>query len=402
MTEVFVHGSVWLKGTDPYYFMRHIENTACNFPHVNSFDPYILYPGGGSGPGYRPFFVWFVAGIAWIIGLGSPSLHTIDLVGTYIPPILATLTIIAVYFIGKALFNRWVGLLSAALLAILPGEFLNRSLLGFTDHHVMDSLLFTTSILFFILAIKQAKEREISFTHLLHKDWSAVTRPLIYAALAGIFLGLHFLSWKGVLLLVFIISVWLIIQFIIDHLRGKSTDYLCIAGVLYFFIAFIMYLIHFGKAGVATVYGASLVIAILMPVVLSIVSHLMAKKAIRPVYYLPALVVLAGISFAIFHAVNPSLLQSMLGRFSPFTPGGASLTILEVQPLLFPYGHFSWQIAWLNFRTSFFISFVSLGLLIYVSIKEESADKTLFLVWSIATLAAALCKVPCQEGNEGC
>ena len=158
MTEVFVHGSVWLKGTDPYYFMRHIENTACNFPHVNSFDPYILYPGGGSGPGYRPFFVWFVAGIAWIIGLGSPSLHTIDLVGTYIPPILATLTIIAVYFIGKALFNRWVGLLSAALLAILPGEFLNRSLLGFTDHHVMDSLLFTTSILFFILPLNKLRK----------------------------------------------------------------------------------------------------------------------------------------------------------------------------------------------------------------------------------------------------
>ncbi|GAI16774.1 unnamed protein product, partial [marine sediment metagenome] len=59
---------------------------------------------------------------------GSPSPHTIDAVGAYVPAILGTLTIIPVYFIGKELFNRWVGILAAALVAILPGEFLNRSL----------------------------------------------------------------------------------------------------------------------------------------------------------------------------------------------------------------------------------------------------------------------------------
>jgi len=163
--QVFVHGSVWFRGTDAWYYMHHIENLAHHFPHINSFDPYMLYPGGGGSPA-RPFFEWLVASIAWLIGLGSPTPHTIDVVGAYVPPILGTLTIIAVYFIGKELFNHWVGLLSATLAAILPGEFLNRSLLGFTDHHVAESLFTTVTILFLTLAIKRARENQISFAHL--------------------------------------------------------------------------------------------------------------------------------------------------------------------------------------------------------------------------------------------
>lgn len=388
--QVFVHGSVWFQETDAHYFMRHIENAVHNFPHINSFDPYVLYPGGGSGPG-RPFFVWLVAGIAWLAGLGSPTQHTIYVVGAYVPPILGTLTIITVYFIGKELFNRWVGLLSAALLAILPGEFLYRSLLGVTDHHVAISLLFTAAMLFFILAIKRARERQISFTHLLHRDWSTIAKPLIYASLAGIFLGSHFLSWRGALLLVFVLSVYLVIQFIIDHLKGKSTDYLCITGSLCFLIAFIVYLLYFGKGEASSMYGASLVIATLTPIALSIISRLMARKAVKPIYYVPILVGIAAISLAVFHGLNPSLLDSMLSMFGRFMPGGLSFTILETQPLLFlPDGRFTLQRAWFDFTTSFFISFISLGLLIYASIRRESPDRTLLLVWSVTTLVAAL------------
>jgi len=387
--HVFVHGAVWFRGTDAWYHMRHIENLVYNFPHVNSFDPYMLYPGGGGGPG-RPFFDWLVAGIILLISHGSPNPQIIDAVGAYAPAILGTLTIIPVYFIGKELFNRWVGVLSAALIAILPGEFLNRSLLGFTDHHVAESLFSTVAILFLILAIKRARERQITFTQLLHRDWPTITRPLIYTLLAGIFLGIYLLSWAGALLFVFIIFVWLVVQFIIDHLRGKSTDYLCIIGTLSFFIAFLMLLPILGKGGLSGINGASLIIAIVVPVVLSALSYFMVRKALKPVYYLPALLGLAAISLAVFHAANPSLLSSMLSKFGIFTPAGASLTILEVHPILLPYGHFSLQIAWLNFATSFFIYFISLGLLIYASSKEETADKTLFLVWSIVMLVAVL------------
>ncbi len=387
--QVFVHDAVWFRGNDAWYHMHHIENLLHHFPHINSFDPYMLYPGGGGGPG-RPFFDWLVAGIIWLVSLGSPSPHIIDAVGAYLPAILGTLIIIPVYFIGKELFNRWVGVLAAALVVILPGEFLNRSLLGFTDHHVAEALFSTVAIMFLILAVKRAQEKQISFAHLLHGNWSTIAKPLIYTVLAGIFLGTYLLTWQGALLIVFIVSAWLVIQFIIDHLRGKSTDYLCIIGSISFFIATMMLLPISGKGGLATIYGASLLIAIVAPLILSAISYLMARKTIKPIYYLPALLCLAGISFAIFHAVNPSLLHSMLSQFHIFTPRGAALTVLEVHPLLLPYGHFSLKIAWLNFTTAFFISFIAFGWLIYRNIKEESADKTLFLVWSVIMLIAVL------------
>jgi len=387
--QIFVNDWVWFRETDAYYYMRNIENLVNNFPHFNSFDPYILFPSGGGGL-VRPFFPWLIAGIIRLVSLGTPTLHTMETIAAYMPAILGTLTLIPVYFIGKELFNRWVGVISAALVAILPGELLHRSLLGFTDHHVAEVLFSTVCILFLIMAIKRAREREISFGHLLGRDWSTITKPLVYTLIAGIFLGIYLLTWQGGLMFIFIIFAYLVIQFIVDHLRHKSSDYLCIVGTPLFLIAFLMLLPILGNGSFDTLYRVSLPIAIVVPIVLSIISRLMAGRSLKPVYYPLTLLGLAGIGLAALHAINPSLFQYMFSQFSIFTPAGARLTIMEVQPLLFPSGEFTLQIAWGNFTTSFFISFISFAMLIYLVIKEKSADKTLFLVWSIIMLIAVL------------
>jgi oligosaccharyl transferase (archaeosortase A-associated) len=387
--QIFVNDWVWFRETDAYYYMRNIEVLFNNFPHFNLFDPYMLFPGGGGGLA-RPFFAWLIAGIIRLVSLGTPTLHNMEVVAAYMPAILGTLTLIPVYFIGKELFNRWAGVISAALVAILPGEFLHRSLLGFTDHHVAEVLFSTVSILFLIMAIKRAREKEISFGHLLSRDWPTIRKPLIYTLLAGVFLGIYLLSWGGALMFIFIIFAYLVIQFIVDHLRHKSSDYLCIVGTPFFLIAFLMLLPVLGEGGLDILYRVSLPVAIVVPIVLSVISRLMAGKALKPVYYPLVLLGLLGIGLAALHAINPSLLQSMLGRFSIFTPGGARLTIMEVEPLLFPGGKFSLQTAWANFTTSFFISFISFAMLAYVVVKEKGADKTLFLVWSIIMLLAVL------------
>jgi len=387
--QIFINDWVWFRETDSYYYMRNIETLVHNFPHFNSFDPYMLYPGGGTGLA-RPFFAWLTAGIIRLVSLGTPTLHFMETIAAYVPAILGTLTLITVYFIGKELFNRWVGVIAAALVVILPGEFLHRSLLGFTDHHVAEVLFSTVTMLFLIMAIKRAREREISYTHLLNRDWSTLTKPLVYGLLTGIFLGIYLLSWRGGLLFIFIIFAYLVVQFIVDHLRHKSSDYICVVGTLLFLVAFVMILPVLGRGGLDTIYRVAMPLAIVVPIVLSIISRLMAAKALKPVYYPLALVGLLGIGLAIFHAINPALLQSMLGRFSIFTPAGARLTIMEVEPLLFPGGEFGFQTAWANFTTSFFIAFISFAMLAYVLVRERSTHKTLFLVWSIIMLIAIL------------
>ena len=387
--KIFIDGEVWFRGTDPYFFMRHIENAVHNFSHINSFDPYKLFP-GGSVVLSQPFFVFLGGGLALLLTFGSTASHSIEVIGAYIPPILGTLTVVVVFFIGKELFNKWAGLLAAALLVVLPGEFLNRSLLGFTDHHVVESLLFAVAMLFFIMAIRRARERQISLAHVVERNWSVITRPLVYSLIGGAFLGMHILSWKGVLLLIFIIFIYLVIQGIMDHLSGKLNIALSVVSIPYFLIAFIMYLPYMSRLGSAGTFSISLLVAMLASPLLYFLSRFTLQKGIKAVYYLPILIGVAVLGLVALRIVNPSLLSAMLSRFSPFTPGGVELTIQEMHPILYPFGDFSWDIAWFNFTTSFFISFIAIGLLAYDVFKRRMYDRLLFLIWSIATLVAVL------------
>ncbi len=386
-----VFGSDWIKftGIDAYYHMRLVDNLLHHFPHLNAFDPYTFYP-NGTIVGWPPFFYWFLAGIIWVIGLGSPTEHTINVVSVYFPVILGALTVIPVYFIGKELFSRWAGVLSAGLITLLPGEFLFRSTLGYTDHHVAETLFSTTFILFLILSIKAARQRQLTLNHIKRREWATITKAFVYSLLTGFFLGIYLLSWVGGLLFVFIISVYFVTQFVIDHLRSQNTDYLCIVGTLSFLIASALSLSLLPQTWFSQLYLPSLLIATLIPLILNGISRLMASKEIKPAYYPLTLGGLGLAGLAIFHIVNPDLLSSMVSKFSYFTPGRTSLTISEVAPFLFIESNFSLVNAWGNFTTSFFLSLISLGILINLVIKQGSAEKSLLVVWSLAILAATL------------
>jgi oligosaccharyl transferase (archaeosortase A-associated) len=387
--QVFVKDWVWFRDTDAYYYLRHIENLIHNFPRLNAFDPYMLYPGGSIGL-HRPFFAWLIAGIVRLVSAGVPAQHTIESVAAYMPAVMGGLTLIPVYLIGRELFSRWAGLFAAVLVAIAPSEFLHRSLLGFADHHVAEVLFSTTSVLFLIMAVKRAREREISFRHLLDRNWAVIRRPLIYALLAGLFLGFYLLSWVGGLMFIFVIFAYLLVQFIVDHLRGRSTDYLCMIGSPLFLVALLMLLPVLEAGSRDASYRVSMSLAVVAPIVLSLISRFVTGRGWKPVFYLVALAVLAGVGLGVLRAVTPSILAFMLAQFSIFSPAGAALTVMEIQPLLFPGGNFSFQIAWANFTTSFFISFIALAMLAFATVKARSADRTLFLVWSIIMLMAVL------------
>jgi len=383
-----VFSGEWIKftGVDAWYHMRIVDNLVYNFPHLNSFDPYMLYPYGSSLVGIPPFFDYLLAGIIWLVGLGSPTQHTIDVVGAYFPAILAAITVIPVYFIGKELFNRWAGVISAGLIAILPGEFLGRSILGFTDHHVAETLFSAVAMLFLILAVKAARQRQLSFNSIRHGNWAIITKPLVYSLLAGLFLGIYLLTWAGALLFVFIIFIYLIIQFIIDHLRGRSTDYLCLSGTITFTIALLIFL----PSSPSQLSLASLIIAIFIPIVLAGLSHLLADRGIRPVFYLVVLGGLGLASLAIFYIIDPDLLKRMVGHLSMLYAWPIETTVLEMQPLLLPGGNFTFELAWGNFTTGCFLGFISLVILIYLVVRRGETDKTLFVVWSLVMLAATL------------
>jgi dolichyl-diphosphooligosaccharide--protein glycosyltransferase len=396
--QIFTDEGIKYASNDSYTFMRMVDNWVYNFPHVTGIDVYRIYPGNPGAVGFS-FFNWMIAFISWLLGLGSPSQHLIDVVGVCFPAVLGALTVIPAYFLGKTLFNRAVGLLAAALMVVMPGEFLGRSILGFTDYHVAETLFSMTAALFLILAVKTAGARQLTWGQFRRRDFKPALKPLLFGLLGGFFLALYLLTWQGASLFVFIITLYFVVQFIIDHLKKRSSDYLGIAGFTLFFVALLICL-PFSMPGYIVI---GLVVAMLVPPALSAVSWLVTRLRWRPYFY-PLVVVGLGAAFiAVFYAVAPSTFNIIMDRFKfIFLPSGATAaTTMEMQPLLAPDGYFTTGLAWGNFTTSFFLirgwpipgfGIIAFFILVWLYIKNRAEDKTLlfFFFWTLVIFIATL------------
>jgi len=382
---VFVGDQVRFVGADAHYHMRLVDSLVHNFPRYLTFDPYLYYPYGSSWQ-YMPFLDWLVAGNALLLGLGHPTMHTIEVVGAYTPAVLGALTVVPVFFIGKEVFSRRAGLLSAALIAVLPGEFMGRSVLGATDHHVAEVLFSTVAMLFLIRAVKSARQKRLALTDFRNLNWPVIRRPLTNSLLAGLFLGVYLLSWVGGPLVVLIIFVYFVAQAVADHLRGTSTDYLWLAGTPAMLVTTLM-LLPLSPSGLPLL---AVLATLAVPLVLNGISRLFNRGGIRQAYYPVAVLGLGVAGMAALRFANPVFFASALDTFRIFRPTGVGLTISEVNPLLSVGDEFSFSLAWEMFTTGFFISFVSLGILIYGVFRREETSIILLLVWSLVMLAATL------------
>ncbi len=212
--NVMVDGNVWFRGVDSWYHMRLIDNMVFNFPSSQYQDIFTVFPQGVK-VGFNPLMSWMISSIG-AVGLDY------ELFAAFFPAIIGGLTLIPVFFIGKELFSKKVGYLACALVAVLPGEFLHRTLLGFTDHHAMETLLATTVVLFLILTVKYNK--------------------IIYPILAGVALGTYLLNWAGGHFLVLTLLAWFIVQILYYRLKDLPENNLCRNMLIIFSIAFGMYM----------------------------------------------------------------------------------------------------------------------------------------------------------------
>ena len=303
---------------------------------------------------------------------------------------MAALTIIPVYFIGKTLFSRWAGVFAAGLVAILPGEFLGRSILGFADHHVAETLFSATAVMFVILALKNAKKEPITWSQLRHPKGSGLTKPAVYGVCGGVFLGLYLASWMGALLFVLILAGFLLVQFCVDHLRKVPTDYLCLVGVATFLSALVAFLVFSQHRNTAAVLS----IAVVLPVAMFAISRLMASGRLKPVYYPVAVVGLGLAAFGVLYAAAPSLVKPMLDNFEIFN-WNKGTTVSEMVPLLFQRSsagalEFSLGPLWQVYGFSMLFGIVALGMLGYAVIKRWEPEKVLLIIWTLVILLAAL------------
>ncbi len=378
--RVFGGEMVMFGSDDPVYHLRLIENMLFgnHFPHRIYFDPYTLFP-HGDHLHFAPLFDLIPAFFTWLISLGAPTRMLMETVGAYYPAVLGALVVFPVYFIGKELYSREVGLLSAFLIAILPG-FLFRSILGAMDHHVGEVLFSTIAMMFLVMALKRAKTAGITFDHIARGDWKTLRNPLVYIFLAGFSFGLYALTWVGCVLFAFIIFVALFALYLIEHLRGNSTDYLCMVGVPVFLIPLLMIIPFLKHPGMyRSAHVASLLIGALVVLLLSILSTVMTRKGIARHAYPVAVLGMGILALVFLNVLFPSQYASLIHAMGWVKYSTGMQVIGEMHPMTLgaALGHFS---------TCFYVSLVAFAFVIYGVIRKWRPEETLFLVWCFVDL----------------
>src|SRR5262249_49513484 len=152
-----------------------------------------------------------------------------------------------------------------------------------------------------ILAVKSSDKDKLSFGSLRSGNPRVFKMPIIYSSLAGLSLGCYLLTWMRGALLVFIILLWITIQYIIDHLKRTKADYLFIVGIPCFLIALLMDLPILGHIRYAELQVASLLSGLLAVPVLTALSIEMSRRNLRPAFYPLAVLSLMVIALAAFY-----------------------------------------------------------------------------------------------------
>ncbi len=407
--SVFRNGVVAFASDDAVFQMRLVENTLYNFPHRITFDALTMYP-FGNALHWGPLWTQLIASISLIIGLGSYNMQTVNTIGAYFPSVFGALIVFPVYYIGKSLRNRTTGLLAAFMIAVLPGQFFSRSTLGFTDNHVAEVLFSSATIAFFIFALNAGREINIKFSEVRLK-----LKPVLYSLFAGVMLAGYQLSWPGAPFFALIIAIFILIQYIIDDMRGRSTDYIAIAAVPMFLINLISMMPYFnpeygfGTDKYSWFHIAVPIVGMGMPIALNIISTEIKKRGYKSYYYPVFLGGFFALGMLIIRIVLPQMYNAVMSApaiiFGQHT-GGAN-TIAEATPTFERFGYFYNNFPILGSplnvncelsqfadtcRThdNFLLWFVIIVLLFisYSIVRKQTPAKMLFLVWTTIMLLA--------------
>src|SRR4051812_2127013 len=122
--------------TDAWYHVRLAESQVRNFPHRITVDPYAAP--GGQYVAVAPLLDATIATVAFITRGRDASTAYIERIAAVVPAIVGVLAVFAVWAFATIAFDRRAGLVAGLLAAVLPGHFLDRTLVGFVDHHALE------------------------------------------------------------------------------------------------------------------------------------------------------------------------------------------------------------------------------------------------------------------------
>jgi len=338
--------------TDAWYHVRLVESQVRNFPHRVTVDPYAAPD--GQYVAVAPLLDTLIATAVFVTQGRDAATEYIERVAAIVPAVIGVLAVFAVWALATLAFDRRAGFIAGLLAAVLPGHFLDRTLVGFVDHHALEVLL--------------------SFATLACIAYGS-------AVGAGVSLGLYLLAWASGSYLVFILAVWLGVTALLapDH-RAATARVMAIAAAIALAIVVV-----FQDSGLYR-YHTQIAALIGLFVAAAAITWLADRLVTAVVVVTSALAAIVAIAWM----VMPELVNQVVTDLNRFRPDATRMAVLEARPLFLYTGNWEWSQPWTFFRSGFYVGLVALVALAVATWRARRIDHLLILCFTAANYLATL------------
>ena len=339
--------------TDAWYHVRLAQSQVRNFPHRVTVDPYAAP--NGQYVAVAPLLDTIIATGAFLTQGRDATVEYIERVAALVPAIVGVLAVAAVWLLATIAFDRRAGFIAGLLAAVLPGHFLDRTLVGFVDHHALEVLLSIGTMAAFAYGSGIA---------------------------AGVCLGLYLLAWASGSYFVAILALWIVLVALIapaDAARASARSAAIAAAIA------LLIVIVFQDSGLFR-YNTQLA---------SLVGLLLASLAVmffaaRMTLVIGVLAAAAVVLVAAAWAFAPGVVNQVLSDVGRFRPDPTRMAVLEARPLFMYTGIWTWAQPWTFFRSGFYVGIVAvIGLAISIW-RTRRADHLMIVVFTIANYLATI------------
>ncbi len=357
--ESLTTGTIYLNEFDPYYQLsitRHMVDYGLLSPYTDGWVNMMKwFPDGLDMSTSLPSLPMTGAVLYGIVSVfGQIDLMTFAAI---LPAVIAALSCFVVYFVGKDMGGRTVGLFAALFLALAP-SYLQRSSLGFYDTEVAGVLGFVL-FLFFFLRSMDAKR--------------SLRGSLIYSVGAGLSLAYFICGWGAAYYALALAALFVFILVILKRYTPRMLiNYSIIFGIALMIGTKVPYLgINYLFSGAVLPVAGVFVVLIIAELLRNNIS--MKNK----LAFAAGSITLLVVAFAILLATGS--LTELAGKFvtvvNPFIRGGEALVSSVAEQRI---------TAWANVYTELGISILFFLVGFYFTLKKPT-NRNIFLLLFGAT-----------------
>ena len=363
---------------DPLYNLRQVEQILSNFPNYAWFDPMTQFPNGEQIYWGSLFPVIIATGCKIFGAVSRPEIIG---VGLLVPPIMAAVMVGVMYYVGKTCGDWKTGLLSAGFSAVVSGQYFYRSMYGYMDHHMAEVLFSTVFCLLYMYVLMSEMDNKIDL-----KNVRTYSRLIFLSALAGVAYCLGLFVMPTMVLFAMIVGIFTAVQFILNVMRGKRSEYLLLINIITFSVAIIGTLLYgFNSNSIdLSRYSPGQVIADIIVIVGTVFLYVTAKWVIdskKEWYHYVGILVGTVVAVAfILMVISPQLYNVFITSFIGFFGQQAvTETVQEARA-------WSMTSAWLAFSYGLILMVIGLIISAYNNLIEEKPQYMFAIIWSAIIL----------------